>query len=199
MTDEELYLYVPDPLWERFKNGDRHAFAQLYNDHVDNLLLYGMKVIQKQQIVEDAIQDLFVELWRSRENLQSVRSVSFYLVKSLRYKLFRHEKTRMEYFMEDVPAHHPVLQDSAIEIKILKEEELLNQQKVRRAIQRLPRRQQEVINLRFYQGFTNDQIAGIMDINYQSAGNLIHKAILALRKQLGYALLYLFFCILLLF
>lgn len=192
MKGGEIYSYTPDPLWERFKKGDKEAFAQIYNDHIDNLLLYGMKAIQKEQVVQDAIQDLFVELWSSRENLQSVRSVPFYLFKSLRYKLFRAEKTsiNIHYFAESI-FEHPSLEDPSVEIKILRvEEELLNQQKIHGAIRQLPRRQQEAINLRFYQGFSNEQIAGIMDITYQSATNLIHKGILALRKQLEYILLF---------
>ncbi|MBN9380546.1 MAG: RNA polymerase sigma factor [Chitinophagaceae bacterium] len=188
MTNEDLYSYVPDPLWERFKKGDQEAFAQLYNEHIDNLLLYGMKTIRKEQVVKDAIQDLFVELWRSRENLQSVRSVPLYLFKSLRYKLFRENKMRMEVPSASIPAY-PSLLDSSIEMLILqREEECSHREKISHAIRQLPCRQQEAINLRFYQGFSNEQIALIMDINYQSVINLIHKAILQLRKHLGYIL-----------
>jgi len=188
MTNEDIYSYVPDPLWERFKKGDLEAFAQLYNEHIDNLLLYGIKTIRKEQVVKDAIQDLFVELWRSRENLQSVRSVPLYLFKSLRYKLFRENKMRVEVASASISAY-PSLLDSSVEMKILqREEELFHREKISHAIRQLPCRQQEAINLRFYQGFSNEQIALIMDINYQSVANLIHKAILLLRKHLEYML-----------
>ncbi len=195
MTEEDLYSYVPDPLWERFKQGDREAFAQLYNEHVSHLLLYGIKAVRKEQLVKDAIQDLFVELWRSRENLQSVRSVRLYLFKSLRYKLFRAEKMKPEFSLGNISARFNP-EDASIEMKILqREEEQHSRQRVREAILRLPRRQQEAINLRFYEGFSNEQIASIMDINYQSATNLIHKAILVLRDQLNYILLFLCICL----
>ncbi|HVW58620.1 MAG TPA: RNA polymerase sigma factor [Puia sp.] len=188
MTNEDLYSYVPDPLWERFKKGDQDAFARIYNEHIDNLLLYGMKTIRKEQVVKDAIQDLFVELWRSRENLQSVRSVPLYLFKSLRYKLFRESKMRVEVSTASISAY-PSLPDSSIEMIILqREEECFHREKIGHAIRKLPCRQQEAINLRFYQGFSNEQIALIMDINYQSVINLIHKAILQLRKHLEYML-----------
>jgi RNA polymerase sigma factor (sigma-70 family) len=47
----------------------------------------------------------------------------------------------------------------------------------------LPGRQKEALYLRYHQGLTVDQIAEILDVNYQSANNLLHRALLHLRKE----------------
>src|SRR5215831_20099737 len=79
-------------LWLRFKNGDKQAFAELYQKHILSLLAYGSKLCSDQEILKDSIQELFVELWNSRQNLSATDSVKFYLFKALRYKLLRFEK-----------------------------------------------------------------------------------------------------------
>ena len=56
-------------LWQAFKEGDRAAFTQLYNLHIEDLLSYGYRVTSDRQLIKDSIQDLFLHLGRSRQNL----------------------------------------------------------------------------------------------------------------------------------
>ncbi|HEY0274097.1 MAG TPA: sigma factor, partial [Chitinophaga sp.] len=56
-------------LWERFQQGDREAFALLYRQHVDDLYHYGMHFCTDGERVKDCLQDLFQDLWQSREHL----------------------------------------------------------------------------------------------------------------------------------
>lgn len=176
-------------VWEDFRNGSRQAFAQLYHQHIHMLIAYGMRVTGEHNVVKDAIQDLFVELWRSRAQLQPVRSIHGYLLKALRYKLMRNARVQARY-SSDLPEEA----DTDIEHLIIEKEEALRRQvRIRAAIARLPIRQQEAINLRFYHNCSNEDIAGIMGVNYQSATNLLHRAILHLRQYLEINLLILSF------
>jgi RNA polymerase sigma factor (sigma-70 family) len=53
---------------------------------------------------------------------------------------------------------------------------------LRRTLERLSKRQQEVIYLKFYQHLDHAQIAELMNISRQSVYNLIHESILKLRS-----------------
>lgn len=177
---------IPTPadhtVWEKFKHGDREAFALLYRTHIHMLIAYGMRIASEQNVVKDAIQDLFMELWRSKEQLQPPRSIEAYLLKALRYKLMRNAKVQQRY-QADVPDAPDTFNiESTI---LLRETEDLQKEQIQRAISQLPQRQQEVINLRFFQGCSTEDVAGIMGLNYQSATNLLHRAVLHLRKFLG--------------
>jgi RNA polymerase sigma factor (sigma-70 family) len=55
---------------------------------------------------------------------------------------------------------------------------------LRKAVAALTKRQQEAIQLRFYQGFSNDQIAELMEMNYQSVSNLLYSALCRIKKNL---------------
>ncbi len=170
-------------LWLRFIAGDFTAYASLYKDHVESLILYGLKIKPDKDEVKDAIQDLFVELWHSKENLKPVQLVGMYLLKALRYKLIKKQKARI-FPLKDDPDDLPVTAlEQSIEFFILENEDRAYKlEKIRKAVQLLPKRQQEIINLRFYKGFATEQVAEIMAINYQSATNLLYKAVQFLRR-----------------
>jgi RNA polymerase sigma factor (sigma-70 family) len=51
-------------------------------------------------------------------------------------------------------------------------------------INQLPKRQQEAINLRYYHNFSNEEIAQIMGVNYQSVSNFIYTALRKLKLNL---------------
>jgi RNA polymerase sigma factor (sigma-70 family) len=170
--------------WSQFKEGDRGAFATLYQQHILELITYGLRLCPDQDLLKDQIQELFVELWQSRKNLAPIRSVKFYLFKALRYKLIRlerkrylsHQSARIALTL-DYPLQDPV------ETSIIENESRASQiSSMRQAIKTLSLRQQEAIQLRYYQGFTNDQIAELMELNYQSVSNLLHRALARLKE-----------------
>lgn len=53
---------------------------------------------------------------------------------------------------------------------------------LRDALNALAPRQKEAIYLRFFEGLNYNEISGIMELNYQSARNLIHRAVEQVRK-----------------
>ncbi|MGN6510024.1 MAG: RNA polymerase sigma factor, partial [Chitinophaga sp.] len=73
------------------------------------------------------------------------------------------------------------------------ENEQHRRERIRLALERLPGRQREVVNLRFYHGCSTEEAAEIMAVNYQSAVNLLHRAIVHLREILGPGLICMLF------
>jgi len=181
---ESIYRKEKDSdLWEQFREGNADAFAELYNLYADSLASYGYRISNELPIVKDAIQDLFIELWRSKNNLQPVDYVKAYLFKSLRYKLLRYGKLNLLYTTND-RLSDDLADEFSIEAKIFrKEEEAEMAEKIRLALKTLSKRQQEAVTLKFYHGFTNEQVAEIMSVNYQSATNILHRSMLILRKH----------------
>jgi len=84
--------------------------------------------------------------------------------------------------IKPVPSTTPLQTESIEELKIKTEEYLLLLQRLQQLMARLPERQQEVIRLRFYDNFSWEEIAGILQINEQSVRNLVQRAIVKLRE-----------------
>jgi RNA polymerase sigma factor (sigma-70 family) len=79
-------------LWRSFKKGDWDAYSRLYDSYFGLLNNYGYKFTREAELIEDAVHDLFVRLWTSRERLSDPLSVKNYLFKSLRNILLRKMK-----------------------------------------------------------------------------------------------------------
>ena len=75
--------------WDNLKNGNSKAFRHIYDMHADALVRYGKKFTDDQGLIEDCMHDLFVSLWRQRENLGQTDSIIKYLCVSLRRDLIR--------------------------------------------------------------------------------------------------------------
>jgi RNA polymerase sigma-70 factor (ECF subfamily) len=177
-------------LWESFRKGDREAFALLFRTHYELLYRYGGKFTNNAGLLEDCIQELFVELWQAKSRTPVV-SVRAYLLKSLKYKLlkaYRKNRNILPIGEEDGPfewSHESVL--------IAGEEDSEKKQRVLKALQQLSTRQKEIIYLKYYQNLSYEEVSEIMNINYQVARNLLYQSIKALRSRLPGSLPIIFF------
>jgi RNA polymerase sigma factor (sigma-70 family) len=159
-----------DPLWNNFKSGDRDSFAKIYSMYIEDLLSYGYRVTSNRQLIKDSIQDVFLSLWQQRHNISETSSIKFYLFRALRNRIVR-----------NIEIHHekPVFSEN------LFMENETNQEQIKRlqnAIRQLPKRQQEVVQLRYNQNFSLEEIADLMQISNQSVRNLLHRSISELRR-----------------
>lgn len=167
-------------LWKTFKKGDKEAFGCLATIFYKILYNYGTKLCNDTTLVEDCLQDLFLDLWKRREFLAETEHVKYYLLKSIRRKIHLAKKTSGKLMFPsmalDAEAHF--IGEFSIEFRIIENEIREEQwQKLKRVLDKLTKREREIIYLKFYQGMEYEQIANIMSINYQSARNLVHTAI----------------------
>ncbi len=185
-----------DELWHSFKNGNKNAFESIYKNNVKSLLNYGYRVTSDRTLIEDSIQDLFFELWQNRERISETSSIKFYLFQALRYKICRNikcsqrELTDIEAQPEEFnyPSHESCI--IGIEVQSMQMDHLKN------LINKLPQRQQEAINLRYYHDFSNEEVARLMGVNYQSACKFIYSALKRLKLNLSVSVTsFLFFII----
>ncbi|MBS1604009.1 MAG: sigma-70 family RNA polymerase sigma factor [Bacteroidetes bacterium] len=169
--------------WSRLKAGDVKALESIYLAYVGSMLSYGLKITADIDLVRDSIQDLFIELWKSRENLADIVQPKFYLFRALRNKLSR-SLSRQSFVSEaEMQLSFDSQSTAYVELEIaIREEEAEVRSSLSQVIDKLPRRQQEVIYLRFYQDFSYETIAVMMEMNYQSVLNLAQRALKSLRS-----------------
>jgi RNA polymerase sigma factor (sigma-70 family) len=168
--------------WNAFKHGDRSAFDSLFRQYYPFLLNYGKSICPDKDTVDDSIQDLFIELWQSRASAE-IRSLKAYLLKALKYKLFRHFRKK-EFKSEDFIPENTAFEISHDLFIINQETEQQNTKAIINALNRLPARQKEIIYLKIYQGLSYEEVSEVMNVNYQVARNLFYQAIKSLRQIL---------------
>ena len=64
-------------LWQNFLQGDKEALSGIFLNVHDDLFRYGFKLSGNENLVKDAIQDLFLKLWKNRSNLKPVENSSY--------------------------------------------------------------------------------------------------------------------------
>ena len=170
-------------LWKDMISGNKKSFEDLYNQYFQALINYGFRITKNENLIEDAVQELFISIWNNRTNLSEVNEVKFYLFRSLKNKILRQLEKDIFDKSEDVDVYLDLLISISEEQKKINSEQLnTNLDTLQRAIAHLPLRQQEVINLKYYHDFTLDEIAKLMDVNKQSVSNLLFRSYAILRK-----------------
>lgn len=195
-------IYLDQQLWSDVRNSDEKAFAMLFDKYHRVLFNYGCKLHTDTNLVEDAVQEVFIDLWRLRSNLVvEIQSVKFYLYRAMRRRI-QGLKERYGRLDELDNIHENIIlvkEDSASLIES-ESAELLSK-RIQALIANLPPRQMEVLTLRYFDDFSVPEIAALMDINEKSVRNLLFKAITSLRDNkdwliISFILPFLFFSLL---
>jgi RNA polymerase sigma factor (sigma-70 family) len=169
-------------LWESFREGDRKAFATLFRTHYELLCRYGGKFTTDPNLLEDCIQELFIELWQAKTRT-TVISVRAYLLKSLKYKILKaYRKSRDVVPIADDETPFELSHESFL---IAGEEDAEKKRLLLKALEQLSGRQKEIIYLKYYQNLSYAEVSEIMNINYQVARNLLYQAIRSLKNRLA--------------
>ena len=169
--------------WKEFKSGDESAFETIFLHFHKELFQYGYKIVVNKTLVDDCIQELFLELWQSRERIALPLSVKSYLFRALRYKLIRALKKEIRFSsLSDNSSES--LEFSYESTLIQQEVQLEIQQKLLQQIKLLSPRQQEALYLRYYAKLNYQEISKIMKISSQAATNLVFKSVKLLRENL---------------
>ena len=170
-----------EELWDLMRKSNKEAFSVLYKRYIHPLYNFGKKITPNKEIISDTLQELFTDFWDKRKTLNDVNYVKVYLFKSFRYKLIRAisklKKYQEGYTFEELLIETPDWDESE-DARNVKRIETLKEQ-----IQNLPKRQREVIHLRYYHNLNNEEIAEVINVNYQSVSNLLYRAIKKMKKN----------------
>ena len=170
-------------LWIRLKNGDQNALKSIYDQYYSNLCQYGLRMVTHTDIVEDAIQDVFIELWKYKSNLSETDSIKSYLFVCIKRKIIKLVKDYQKHSSnEPIEEYFDACyyEDNLISSEIVEEQN----SKLKQAVSKLSKRQQEVLYLKFEEGLDYEQISKIMDLKYQSVRNLVSTAIIKIKEHL---------------
>ncbi|SNR15906.1 RNA polymerase sigma factor [Tenacibaculum jejuense] len=173
-----------ETLWKSLKEGDLKSFSVLFKKFYPSLHSYGLKISKDEALTEDALQDFFVYIYEHKKNLSDLQSIAPYLFASFRRFIIKKiSKTKKYTIIRNIDTNIVDISFTPEEF-ITKQESLTFRNKnLAKLINQLPKRQKEVIYLKFNCDFKPTEIAETMGINYQSVINTLHKAIKNLREE----------------
>ncbi len=157
-----------EQLWYEFATGDMSAFRQIYAHFYPHLFRFGLLYLDKSE-TENTIQDVFLYILQHRSSIHKVSNVKAYLFTALRNRISKKSLSRKIDF-------------EVIDPNIwVEHQENIFADVVQKLVRKLSPREQEVIRLKYYLNFKNQEIADRLNIEYQTVRNTLHKAVKKLR------------------
>ena len=177
LTDSELT--------EGIRTGEAGAFENLFRKYCQTLIHFSRRYVQDTQIAEGLVQDVFLKIWQSRENLDpgsNIKSYLFTSVKNQALKHLRHAKVEFQgeenITMYDEPVKTPEEKFNESEIAAA----------VHRAIEKLPESRRQIFKMSRYDGLTYSEIAEVQNISIKTVETQMGRALKFLRESLGHLL-----------
>jgi RNA polymerase sigma factor (sigma-70 family) len=173
-------------IWDDFRKGESYALSHIYYQHIQILFRYGKKFSNNDELIKDTIQDLFLDLIRTRESLGKTDNIKYYLIASFRRRLFK--SMQKQSLLVDTGDN--VVLDAeivySIEHEIIGKEELTKKEKaVQAGLSKLSNKQREILFYRFTCDLEYDQICEIMSLKYDSARKQVFRALKSLKEAMS--------------
>ena len=168
-------------LVQRAVDHDPEAFGRLYDIHVDRVYRHIYYRVGNEQDAEDLTQQVFLKAWQAIARYKRMASPFIAWLMTISHNLVvdfyrtRKDKAYLEAeILADGPASNP--EQAA--------ERSLEQQRLRRAILKLGSDEQQVVILRFMEGFQFSEIASVLNKKEGNVRVILHRALVKLRSIL---------------
>jgi RNA polymerase sigma factor (sigma-70 family) len=159
----------------------------LYKVYMHDLFLYALNLGFDRETAMDAIHDVFCKICMDKKVLDEVTHVRFYLLRTLKNRLFDLYKLKkeisglsLETMAKEIPfTIHVTIEDIMIE----NEEQEKNRSKVEQLLKNLTDRQREIIYLRYTLECDYEEMAQLMHITVPTCRKFFHKVLSKLRRN----------------
>ncbi|XWN37250.1 MAG: RNA polymerase sigma-70 factor [Balneola sp.] len=171
---------------ERIRKGDKKAFEALFFEYHEQLSRFANSITKSREFARDAVQDVFLKIWRNRKELDIELSVKVYLYQAVRNqslnllnKQKNQHRLRESFFSETKTIRTQGFDDSTLNNEHL---ELIK--RVWEVVSRMPERRRLVFELHRKHGFSYKEIARILEISKKTVENHMSQALQYLRDNI---------------
>jgi RNA polymerase sigma-70 factor (family 1) len=165
------------------------AFRTLFELHFEELYRFGYRYVQSAEAAKDLVHEAFLRLWRQRSQVQldgpAARSYLYTIVRYQALDQLRHRRVEERWRREYVA---PLVTDQGTALATDPDQEFTAQETgaaIQQAVDALPRRQRQVLLLRWQQQASYDEIAETLGISPKTVAIHIGKAMQRLRELLA--------------
>ena len=161
--------------------GDESALRQIFDRYYNALLGNVYRIIPDEDTCQDLVQEVFVELWRKRADLDIHTSLQAYLRRAAVNRALNYLKTQRKVQLQENDDWTAAPDTSQADIRRLEKQESL-ETALHRAIDLLPEKCRLVFSLSRFEQMSHREIAAQLDISVKTIENQITKAMKLLRE-----------------
>lgn len=172
--DTELIRYLKE-------KGDKAAYEELYNRYWKKLLVQALIKLKSEVEAEEVVQDVFMDLWERRENIEIRKTFHTYIASCVKYQIL----TRLAFRRKHVPFEQEARLATNDGVNLT--EDWLDYETTRRQIeetvQGLPEKCQLVFRLSREEGYSQKEIADTLGISTKTVETHLGKALKVIRSS----------------
>jgi RNA polymerase sigma-70 factor (ECF subfamily) len=170
-----------DGLLAQVAAGDRRAFAQLMDRHIDRAHGLAKRVLGNKSDAEDVVQDAFMKVWQKAGQWQPGRAqFSTWLYRVVVNRCLDLKRKPVNAALDNVAEQSDDRPDAYEDIAARE-----RQAKIAGAVAALPERQRTAVALSYTAGLSNAQAAETMEISVKAFESLLVRAKRELRGRLA--------------
>lgn len=164
--------------------GERKGMEWIFYQYYDTLVRFATPILKSEEVARDTVQEVFINVWRLREQLQVDLNLKAYLFTSVRNKSFnvikKHER---EVWLNDDSDTFELMAGASNATQDLLTDRSL-QRSLEHALGKISPKCRQVFQLSRFEGYSYKQIAACLGISEKTVENQMGKALQILRKEL---------------
>lgn len=167
-------------LLQKLKSGNKQSFKAVYLKYHKQLYSVAFRYLRSKELAEDAVHNVFLNLWNHRRSLDLKGSLSGFLFTAVKNEVLNtisHKKRKVK---KHILLAYEKKQLSAEPDNIFSLAEY--KEYYQSAIEQLPEKRRRIFELRTKDGLTNREIANFMGISIHTVKSQFYKASLFIRE-----------------
>ncbi len=167
----------------QIKRGNIQSFETMFHRFYPVLCAYAARILKKEDVAEEVVQDVFYNIWKNREELGITVSLSSYLYRAVyNNSMFYLRKTKKE-----IPLDENLIltrldpDDDGSKILDVGEINMI----IDKTLSNLPVRTREIFSLNRFEGLKYKEIAIKLSISVKTVEANMGKALKAFRNSLA--------------
>jgi len=174
----ETLKYTEAELVDLLKKRSQHAFVYLYDNYSGAILSVVLSILNEKETANDVLQEVFVKIWRQIESYDSVKGRLFTWminiarnasIDTLRSKSFQNSKQNRE--LTETVYNEVGSVNTNVDLIGL-----------RKIVHLLKEEYKTLVELSYFQGFTQEEISKIQDIPLGTVKTRLRAALVQLRE-----------------
>jgi RNA polymerase sigma-70 factor (ECF subfamily) len=166
----------------RLIEGDQTAFELLFRFYYPGLLIFTKQILFDTIEAENIVQEFFVNIWLNRKKIKDSSTLKGYFFTSVKNRALNFLKSKQIKENTISELKYLIETDSLYQPDIFVESEL--QGKIVEALKKLPKRTYEIFVLSRTKGYSNDEIADMLNLSKRTVETQISNALRILRLEL---------------
>ncbi|MCO6449237.1 MAG: sigma-70 family RNA polymerase sigma factor [Caldilineales bacterium] len=175
-----------ESLLRQIAHGNSDALGELYDRYARLVFSVAFNAVSDTRIAEEIAQEVFLQVWRNAGSYSADKAkVATWLTSMTRYRsidrLRRRTARKLDELLPWSDAHDLAETDAEPEMLVTLK---LQQERVRSAMETLPFEQQRVLGLAYFQGYSQTEIATLLELPLGTVKTRIRLGMEKLRKLL---------------